>query len=568
MIEKEIYKYQKWGMWAMLALFSIFIFYLNTLYPYFSGDDFIFQLKIPDDGIIGTERVRSLKDLIESQINFYLNYHYRVINHTVLQFILIFDPVLFDILNTAVFFLLPWVLLKINDSANETHYLHHYFVLTLFIWLFHLNLGWCYWPVTGALNYTWMLVPQLWYLAVLINYRNSSQEKRMLIFLAFVNSMANENVCVALFTITALIAFEHRKEKDKTLWICLGIIILGGIFMLLSPSVGKRLATQGHREAGLLSHLFEYGRRVTYYSFRYLPLALILLFPKVRSYALTRASFYLLLTLLVSTGIMVIIPLYEPRSAVFGFFIVLMFFTKLIELKALSLYPMIILLVLAVMLGFNRAPEFKEQFNRHKVNENLLIKHRGQNEVWLKRYCDDIQRDYLLCHEISEDPNYFDNQTLAAFYNINEVKLSKQLVDIERRELMFDSLTRQHTLLNKFDKVQMDASTNIYYKQSQTGLDLFIESENEQNPFFIIRGKRKSYLKHSVAALLPNKLSSYFLDYLEDTTKRAQENVRVKGKTYNYDFIQSSKNYNFLLISYYSFEEHAPIGKMYKLKLE
>ena len=185
MRENNLLDLSKWVLYAICAIFAIYILYLNIISPFLTGDDLIFQLKIPDNAVIGSERISSISDLIESQINFYKNYHYRVINHTVLQVILLLPPILFDILNTCVFFLLPWVILKISKDLTPIQYLTRYVLLLLFIWVFHFSLGWCYFPVTGALNYTWMLIPQLWFIALILQYREGTQYRRSLICLLY-----------------------------------------------------------------------------------------------------------------------------------------------------------------------------------------------------------------------------------------------------------------------------------------------------------------------------------------------------------------------------------------------
>ncbi len=560
----------KWGIGVIILLFSIFLFYLNTLYPFFSGDDFIFQLQIPEDGIIGHEKIESLSDLVRSQINFYKNYHYRVINHTLLQAVLLFPAWVFDLLNTLVFLALPWVLLKTNTALSKSAYLPTYLLVLLFIWIFHLNLGWCYFPVTGALNYTWMLVTQLWYIALLVNYAEKKPGTLILILLAFMNSMANENVCIVLFLLTVYTAIAQRKKNSWVLYVCLLIIILGGVFMLSSPSIPKRLATQGHREAGLISHLLEYGRRVSYYFFRYGSVLFLLLAYKLKPYTrlASKKTWLLLACLLAATGSMIIVPLFEPRSAVFGFFLAIMVILSMCTNSALRLPVLYSFVVVGVLVGVQRLPEFLVQYDRHAVNDRVLEAQRGKEEALLQRYCDNIYRDYILCHEISEDPAYFDNLTLAAFYDIDEVKLAPQLVDIERRRIVFDSLSVNERYLQLFNKSHWPTQGHIYTQSSEEGLDLIVSSEKQYEAFYIIRGCRRGLNKHKLYNLLPLRWRMFFLDFLEDTTKRSQESLLIGGKRYHYDLIENDHSYDYLLISEYSFEDHAPVGKIMRLDLD
>lgn len=562
--ESEMYK---WGVYAVVALFSFFILYLNLLHPYLVGDDYIFQLKIPKDGILGTERINSISDLVESQINFYNNYHYRVLNHTLLQIVLLFPQWIFDVLNTFVFFLIPLIVTKVNKSNSQRHRLSQYLAILFLIWIFHFNLGWCYFPATGALNYTWMLVPQLLYLVFLLDYRNGVERHSTLILLAVLNSMANENVCISFLVLTFLVAIETRARRKSTLWICLAIIIFGGIFMLSSPSVGKRLATQGHRDSDLIHHLMEYGRRVAYYLIRYSPILVLLIFTRTK-FTLNRKNMYLIACLILATGIMIIVPLFEPRSAIFGFFVCLLLVTSLIGSKEVKVKYLASLGVVALILCFIRTPDFMSHSKRHSVNEQILKKQNNQRTAYLEPFCDRIQRGYLLCHEINESPYNFDNRTLGALHNINEVKLDSQFVNRYRSKNIFKEFRERNNYLESYSKIASGKNLSAYSKTSKEGIDIILESDSgNETPFYIVRGKRKGLCKQLFVSVLPTNLQIYFLDYLEDNTVVEQETYSSGVSTYNYIFIPNRNNYDYLLLSDYSFETHAPVGEMLKVEL-
>ncbi len=560
----------KYILYIIIAAFAVYIFWLNIISPFLTGDDLIFQLKIPADGVIGTERIHSLSDLIESQINFYKNYHYRVINHTVLQFILLLPPIVFDILNTCVFFLLPWVILKINKDQTPLQYLIKYVVILLFIWVFHFSLGWCYFPATGALNYTWMLIPQLWYIALILEYREGALHRWSLIWLALANSMANENVCVSLFLLTIWILWETRHRKDSTLYICLFIMAIGGLFMLSSPSIGKRLATQGHRDAGLVQHVLEYGRRVIYYFIRYSPILLLLLIGGRQRIKIHSKEILLFAVIMIATGVMIIVPLFEPRSAVFGFFVLLMLVVSLINKINVRPITIALLVVISSYLCVARAPAFLSLKAKHDLNHNILNSNKGADKVSLHKYCDVTSHDYILCHEISEDVNYFDNKTVAAFYNIDEVTLKEEYVlDLQRKQVYNDIMSDNH-YLNNYKSIDIDQSAKLFYRKNSDDLDLVIRriSEGTDSTFYIFRAHRTGLLKHHLALLLPLSIQLYFLDYVEDLTERSQEKLYHDSYSYNYNYIANASQYRYILITKYSFEKHSAEGNILKLELK
>ncbi len=566
MAERNNSKYKKWRIVVPTALFSIFLLYLNCLYPYYPGDDTLFQLIIPEDGIMGSERVDSLGDLIQSQYNFYFNYHYRILNHFILQGLLALPPIIFDVLNVLAFLILPVCVLKFSDQKSDPQYGTKYLFMLFFIWVFHINLGWAYFPATGALNYTWYLIPQLWYLALILKYANGQRpDKGWIIGLAAVNALGNEHACIMLCLLTAVVIYISRKKKQKFLYIAFLLFIVGGIFMLASPSIPKRLESQGHMSAGLGPHVLEYLKRTAYYCVRYLPVLLILLVPTKRKVVPNRKRLLLLLAFVAATAAMISAPLFEERSAVLGFFVLLSLAVVEVDTKW-KLWPIYGITLAALVLGATRLPAFQQQYERHKVNEQILETNRGASKVSLERYCDYSTRDYLLCHENSEDPQSFDNRTLAAYYNIKEVTLAEKYVQGDRREALFESLRESPSALATFQQQIVTDKVKIYSKPSTEGLDILIETKENSAPYYILRGAVKGWNKHKLLRVLPQSMRLYFLDFLESITLKKQEMLTKEQNRYNYFFVADYQRYNYFLLSRYSFDTHAPVGEIYRVE--
>ena len=196
---------------------------------------------MPTEGIIGSERISSVGDLVASQKNFYYNYHYRILNHTLLQLLLLLPAWIFDALNVLVFLVLPACLLRIRPALPQ--YGRHYMFLLFFIWVFHFDLGRCYFLTTGSLNYSWLLIPQLLYLTELYRQWQGSGSGRLLLLLALLNANSNENAQVVLFLMTLYVGWQQRKAL--MIWASAAVLLAGGLFMLASPSISSRLAEQG-----------------------------------------------------------------------------------------------------------------------------------------------------------------------------------------------------------------------------------------------------------------------------------------------------------------------------------
>lgn len=535
--------------------------------PYLCGDDYIFQMKIPADGIFGTERIHSLSDLIESQINFYNNYHYRIINHTVLQVLLLLPPIVFDLLNTIVFLLLPYVLLLINPSTNPNIRGIRYLTILSFIWVFHFSLGWSYFPATGALNYTWMLIPQILYIVLLLRHREKAVQSWKLISLAMINIMANENVCVTLLLLTLFVLLETRRRKDYALYSCIAIIVLGGIIMLSSPSISNRLSEQGFRDSTISSHIAEYIKRLVYYTIRYSPILLILMFISIKRLTFGRMQLYLIITIIVANGIMIIVPLFEARSAVYGFFIAMLLILSSLPKDFYSKKLFYLLIVLASLVTIVRAPHFITLNKSHKLNTELLEANRGAESIELMPYCDKGLSDYVLCHDISSDPNYFDNQSLSSFYDIDNVILNKsQNIEILSKGV-FHLIKQQQRVPDHYKLIHSGNDQQIYFHRSNEKTDLIIESVDMEEDFYIIRGLKKSIANISLLSMLPKSIAISFADYLEDSTLKQQPNLIYNGRSYNYYHINNSDVYNSFLIAPYSIENHSVSGDIIKCNL-
>lgn len=552
--ERQKHTYLKWGIGLIIALFSIFLFHLNTLVPYLPGDDMLYQLKMPDKGIVGSERISSLSDLVESQKNFYNNYHYRVLNHTVLQVLLLLPPWIFDALNTLVFLLLPLCLLRIN-TENKDYWLK-YVSLLFFIWIFHFNLGRSYFLTTGALNYSWLLIPQLLYLSELCRWLEYRENKNLLIGLALLNVNANENALVVMFALTAVVFLLARRRvverSDWPLLLSAVILLAGGFFMLASPSLDARLDEQGFRAGGWMSHAIEYGSRTVFYLFNYLPVLLLAWVWKANWRGGGRKSWgrknvLLLIGVWGSLAVMVGVPLFEPRSAVFGFFVGLMVVISMAKDSAVGGKGMGVLILMGVAVCIVRYPAFQQALQRYEHNLTLLKSE--EQVVELDPYCDRTRRTYLLCHQLSTDPAFIDNRSLAAVYGKKEVSLKNP-----RRE--------EIKTLEGFNKV----NKRLWIKRTGTNKFQILFKEQKPNKKYIIRGSRSSHLKHYVLNFIfPERLRIQFLDFLEDVTVTTQEQIEIASDKY-YRLDQNLVGgYDYLLVSEYDRAKHRRVGEIFRV---
>lgn len=542
----KLIQYQKWSLGLIMVLGSIFLLYINVLIPYLPGDDHIFQLMIPDEGIIGQQKILSITDLVSSQINFYNNYHYRVLNHTVLQVILLLPTWVFDVLNVVVYLSLPLCILPRSEEVVD--YAAKYIFLLFFIWVFHFDLGRCYFLTTGSLNYTWLLIPQLLYISALTRHLNRKDHSHTLwlVLLAIANFNSNENVQIVLFVLTL---YTLYKTKSKSVLLSAVVLLMGGLFMLLSPSIGSRLVEQGYREGGWLPHIVEYTKRAVFFGLQYWPIMLLAILAKKRVGKLHRELTLILLGgAALSMLVMIGIPLFEARSAVFGFFLAMMWLAHYTEKIVLPKYVFIGMLLLGSLVAILRLPDFQAHRARQNHNEQLLTS--GKKNIYLEPYCDQVQRSYLLCYPLSADPTFIDNRSLAAVYD---------KVTVRQR-------VRKVPEYNLGDLSPAPNPQLLYARQDQT-LDVFIDGTTNAEKYYIIRGSRKGINTHRLIDFMPKKWRLFFLDYLEDVTSHNQSFLSIEGLSYPHLQISNYQQYKYVLISGYDINLHDRVGEIKKLDL-
>ena len=576
MAKTNKYKIQQWGTALILGLFSILLLYLNILSPLMPGDDYLYSLKIPEDHYLGDRPIQGLSDYFESQINHFKNYNYRIIPHAVLQLLLLLPQWIFDFLNTIIFLIIPIVLLK-GRKISRQDFPIWYLIVLLFIWVFHFDLGRSYFWTTGSLNYSWTLVIQLLYVHVLLGYipDDYNRSSKSIWILALLISMTNEQVVLSLFIVTALITlhrFRTNREIIFPLLISSTILLLGGLIMYYSPAMSFRLNREGFAYETELDRWSEYFRRVIYYIIRYSPVLVLLFVQGYKNVKSNSKVKYLLAICILSMLTMSQAPLFEPRSAIFGFAIFLMAGIQMINLDRPKPILIVPLLIISGFLFIERIPLFKEIANKHQANIQELEKNRGsEGVVYLDRFCASYKYQCLICDDITDDPKYMDNEPIAAFYDINELVLKPET------SLKYQSAKTRNDFKsgNNVDYLQARKSDSLlddgielldchYNNRLPLNMALELNSNADlQDHIVILRGSRKGINRYRLYDLIPLKWRVYFLDYLEYNAPLDN----LEGRYFAFHTVFEPDEYAYYLISLYNLNNHAPVGETIRIEL-
>ncbi len=561
-------------MWLFAITAGIVLFYFNVLHRYMPGDDYMFRMIFPAEGEIGTERILSLSDFIESQINIFNNCHYRILVHSLIQGFLLLPSWCFDLVNTLVFLILPWLLIpeKLRSDSNTL-----YLLLLCFIWIFHFDLGNAYFWTTGAINYTWTLIPLLLYVKTLLKIVNGKQHiERHLLWLSPLVASSNENALIALFIMTAVVMALHYlrdKKLSTSMLLTLVVLLLGGLVMVFSPSAAARMAREPFLYDNILSKGIEFTKRSVFYLLNYLPIIGLLLLGKPQWYKSKLVILLLTGIVFLSFISMFAAPIFEARSAVFGFMVAIMLVLEVVKIEKINSWLILCVFLFSIIVTLKRYPTFYKTSELIQKNELSLFANKGANNINLNRQCLSGLENYHICYDI-EDRDTYINLSLERYYKIGSVELNPD----------HSPRTHWHKWKKKMSSPERwkegMVGKNIgdytaYLKEENNTLQLLIDLGTEPYPedyLVIMRGARKNSLKHKALQLLPDRWTIYLLDYLEMTGNysKGDEPLLMRpqdGHTYSFNLIADVEQYDYLLLSLYSFNNHTTVGGIYMLDL-
>ena len=543
--------------------------------PFVLGDDFLYALKFPSEGFIGSSRIENLGDYFESLINHYNNYNNRILPHALLQFILLCPPYIFDFINAVMFMALPYVVLKPffnvglkeNSKSNFSKRAMLYFSVLLFLWCFHYDLGRSYFWTTGSINYTWFLVFQLMYLGQLYNSVFGKYNLNGLtIILSLLICTSNENVVLSLFVLTVgLILYKRINAKisvENAVYISALVLFFGGVLMLCSPALGLRIENETLGFGNFYFRLLEFLKRQAYYILCGLS-ALIFIIPyKLKRLQYSKILFFGIVIFL-SSAIMFMAPIYEPRSSIFAYVVFLMFVLSCIDLSSLQNKGHVYFLA---VIGLILIPERIDDVCNARINynENIqsLTEKPNSSNVVLNGFCEDYQMSIAVCDELSSDENKFENKVLSAY--LGKEKLVYQNKNKVR---LHESFLRNYKAVisnqDSFGYVRVDQKLTdhfhlkgIYKNDKEYVFE--IESSSitvaSDDLAYILRGVRKTNLRHRLIRFFPSFLGKYFLSFLESNT------ILTDGKTILFHNVLATEEYDSFIFALYDKQNHTTFG--------
>ena len=348
---------------------SILVMYLTHRRVPFMMDDIWYSTMLSED-----TPIRTLGDIVKSQIWHYKNWGGRSMTHGILQLTLLTGEQVADILNIIFTLLLAGSICLV---ARQKH-LGAFFGATAMV--LGLNANWkmsMFWQA-GAANYLYITVFIL--LFVFCYLREVGEDTTVsplpgIVFwilpLGILAGWSNENMGPAVWLLSVAVILTTAKKKSRIpCWMLVGSVsaLLGSIMVIVAPGNFVRSSQAPDREYGFLWRLFmrcyAEGKATMEYLFpTLLVLAAVLLVGKCAlKIPIGRQNIYLLLLALLSWGAMVLSPHYPDRASfgtmVFLICVIISMTGKILEKRKDLLWPMWAGSVLIWLRGMYMCGEF------------------------------------------------------------------------------------------------------------------------------------------------------------------------------------------------------------------
>ncbi|MGY3766663.1 DUF6056 family protein [Vagococcus vulneris] len=218
----------------------IFFFFILNYYTWYGVDDLFYKFFItgqftPEN----STSIKSLSEFIISQRNHYLIMNGRIMAHVLLQFVMQFNKLFFDSLNTVVILMISYLIPSISSNiANEIVLKKYPSLLSMIIclWLIFMQtaeMSTTYFWVSGSINYVWGALFGL----ILVKIMLSQQKHYLLIgFLSFfVGNYSENNGPGFIFFASMIYIVLMIQRTDRFLYVKPLISIISGFvgFMVL-----------------------------------------------------------------------------------------------------------------------------------------------------------------------------------------------------------------------------------------------------------------------------------------------------------------------------------------------
>lgn len=254
--------------WVIFAVFAGSIFFLHHI-TLMQGDDYIYSFVFDATergNYTFSQRVGSLRDIFDSQMNHYCYVNGRIVVHAIFQGILTLPTkTVWDVAATLCFFANAWliVLLLVREKNKRFPF---FLVVAGLYWLLMPKPAHTFFWMAGGVNYQGsallcLLFVYLWVKPLKEGYL------WLILPLGLAAGNSNEALSIGLFGGMFLYALMNREKMTFAHWCLLLCFALGLAANILSPGTRGRMDSSGGGDGlvGVLMHFAVGGREVLRY---------------------------------------------------------------------------------------------------------------------------------------------------------------------------------------------------------------------------------------------------------------------------------------------------------------
>ena len=435
----------------IISLVFVSIYILNH-YTVYSSDDYSFLYKYQGTDLKpGIKPIESLKDIFDSMKYLHGHVNGRVVPHFILQCILVFPKVIFNIINSFMFLLLGLTIYKLFEKENIIKNFKPwlliliYSLMYLFIPSFGMTVLWC----SGSLNYTWSILVILIYFLYLNKLLKKKEPKIYDFILIFVlslissNTVENFSISVLFFTIFEILIFSIKNKKFKIWYIIPFVgIIIGFLILFTGASNGTRQIVDNFFS---IKHIYEktkyliefFGNKI------YIILGSFILMgiTYFKNYKSDKniMVYYL-------TGMFSILPLYAVFSVVERMFfmvyisiiIAIIFFIKNFFKKEYMKYIIVALFLISTTYMYFTVcyKDVKKSYDRFIKIESIILenKEKGVLNIEIPDYYYEYSKYTVFNNKytyVRSYPKFWMNHWIAYYYGVDSVIVNEKLEKIK-----------------------------------------------------------------------------------------------------------------------------------------
>lgn len=213
--------------WAIFIIIITCLFYI-THTSILLSDDLLYSIKWGE-----TCRVEGFIDAVQSQIRHYNDWCGRFVVLTLLQYILSFDKIVYDILNTLCYILSVYLICKISKENSILSIL----LVSLTYWIVLPYYTWA----SGSLTYMWSSCIVLLFINTLLNAK--TKLRYFAIPLALLAGDSHEILGSGLLVVLIFLLITEKQYRKDPVFLASCVFVLAGFLTaVLCPGVYKRLA--------------------------------------------------------------------------------------------------------------------------------------------------------------------------------------------------------------------------------------------------------------------------------------------------------------------------------------